>query len=129
MKNYIRATKAEEKRQIKALENWINVSEETQDIYNRWQRDFVFLLKAVRDRVQEDGLAMYRNMTPSDVEDACDDVEQRAIDLESRTENGVMHIAVWRYDQEKALITMIKALAELDPSDRQTILSIRTFLD
>lgn len=120
----------EEKRQNEALSRWINSNETTQDIYQRWERDFAFLLVIFRNRVLEEGFAKYRDMSDKEVEEECKKIADREKENENkRNEDGSFTISMWHDWSERDLINMIKAFAELPSEDRSNILQIRTFLD
>ena len=117
--------KRDEQRDIEAMNNWINMNEETQEVFNRYVYDFPFLMMTIRKRIQEEGINKYKEMTDNEVEKACRDADERSRKAEEK-ENV---ISLWDGRKERDTIIMIKAFAELSTDDRQRVLGFKTFLD
>lgn len=120
----------DEKREESAMLQWINHNDDTLDVCTRYQHDFIFLFTRLKQCISEYGIAKYRDMSDADVEKHCEALTQRNEEARNTPdENGCYHIPIWDADNEKDMIVMIKALAELSSEDRNIILTSRTFLD
>lgn len=119
----------EEKRQQEALDHWINYSDKTQEIASRYYRDFAFFLMFFKKRIFAEGFEKYRDMSDREVEAAVQAVKERNEELRKPGPDGSYKIPMMDENNERDLIYMIKAFAELSADDRTTIMSIRSFLD
>lgn len=119
--------KREEKRQLDALNNWINISGDTQDVYKRYGGDFFFLLTFIQRRIMEEGTDKYVNMSDADIDKICRDLKAKNEEISNKVEpDGSRHIPIWQDYNERDLITMIKAFVQLSSEDKHEVLGIKS---
>ena len=110
--------------EIVALENWINVNDDTRDIYKRYGGDFWFILPIIQKRIMEEGTDKYVNMSDKEIDDICRKIKEES-DKERVDENGHKVISIWQDYNERDAITMIKAFTQLNSDNKRLVLSVK----
>ncbi len=114
--------------EIIALENWINLNDDTRDMYKRYGGDFWLMLPIIQKRIMEDGTDKYVNMSDKEIDDICRKIKEES-DKERVDENGYKVISLWQDYNERDTITMIKAFTQLSADDKRLILSAKGFFN
>lgn len=124
--------KSEEQKQQEALNRWIKVSDETYDVFSRWQYDFMFMFAECKKRLREEGEAKFRDMSDEDVEKICRELrekEEKEKEEEQKNPSNTHTIRVWHDWSEKDCLTLLRAFCTLSSEDKNTIMSCRSIFE